>query len=158
LAYVKKGACKDLDGKPGSIALPEKGMGVEPDGKLRLGDFYYTNPEKKRFDKNIDIESASMTSPTYDGSEDNNTKEEDYFHKGIDNVKKLIFDDDLVDALTDIATVGIGDHNSLEKKPLKRQYEGEENNILKDKKQKSKSNSIVDTIEDMDVDNWIKTW
>ena len=158
LAYVKKGACKDLDGKSGSIVLPEKSMGVEPDTKIRLGDFYYTNPKKERFDKTIDIESASMTSPTYDGSEDNNTKEEDYFHKGIDNVKNLIFDDDLVDALTDIATVGIGDHNSLEKKPLKRQYEGEENSILKDKKQKSKSNSIVDTIEDMDVDNWIKTW
>jgi hypothetical protein len=158
LAYVKKGACKDLDGKSGSIVLPEKGMGVEPDTKIRLGDFYYTNAEKKRFDKTIDIESASMTSPTYDGSEDSNTKEEDYFHKGVDNVKNLIFDDDLVDALTDIATVGIGDRNSLEKKPLKRQYEGEENSILKDKKQKSKSNSIVDTIEDIDVDNWIKTW
>jgi len=184
LAYVTKEACKELDGKPGSVVLPEAGMGVEPDTEFILNDFYYINPKDERFD----IKANMMSTEVYDGSEEDNTAQEHYFRWNIDNVmqylkpkknkkkkkkdklsqleskttkekiKELLKDDTLVKDIADLSVEETGDGSIKEDKPLKRQYIGDENRILKDKPKEDTSNSLNDRIKDIDVKKFIWKW
>jgi hypothetical protein len=130
---------------------------VPIDYGLVLNNFYYTNAEKKRFDKKIDIESAEMSTPMEDGNSVNSDKAELLNKLNLDNLKQYLYDEDFSKQIIELLKEkGINRPEDIMNLPA--QVEQEINMILRDLPKKSKSNSLIDTISDDDIKMWVSHW
>lgn len=157
LAYVKKGSCDNLLGQ---FIMPEEHMGVE--SKFVLNEFIYKSPKGKKFEFEIsNVKSAYQSSEVYDGSEDQCSAQENYFPMNLSNLEDYLYDKDFMNQVMDllqkkgfnnITPENIYDPN------LKQQVNVTINEILQEKPQRNKSNSLIDTLDDLDTKNWISHW
>jgi 2'-5' RNA ligase len=156
LCYVKKDSCDNLLGQ---FVIPEEGMGREKE--FVLNEFKYSSPmgKKYEFEVNDKIESAYMSTPVYDGSQEKSYSQDSYFNVNIDNLADMIYDEDFAEQIVEILkSKGYKNvtKDNIYSPELKQQVNVIINDILMNRPNRDKSNNLCDYMpEDIDLKHWM---